>query len=280
MLNKTKSYIDEKLTKYSLLLCLALLIAPLNVIASTQSLNFYLPVHSSQFTENISQFQAALKQAGFDTIHVKTADFWPEYQQSIRKGHLGIYFAAPHFSSWAIHNHSFQPLLKLKEPLKYVIASEQDDKNIFETRDLIGKKICTQHALNLDYLLISRVFQKNLQSAQPHIVQSVFEEAQKKITHCDAFSISEHFFSTLEQQSPNRYIRLAQTPFINNYSFIIHPSVNKKYSADLTRFLRKKEVNNILSPILKLSSKDPSLVTASKQDYPKTLHHSLNKYWQ
>ena len=125
-----------------------------------EKISFYLPFHSNQFTKNIEKFNEDLISTGFDNFEIKRSDIWQQYQQNIRTGELGVYFAAPHFSAWLIHKHDFIPLYRVDGNLKFVIASRIKDRDIFELSDLIEKKLCTQNPLNLDYLLINKSFKK------------------------------------------------------------------------------------------------------------------------
>lgn len=254
--------------------------AQLTQSQSTNVISFYLPLHSSQQTKSIENFKQALLKAGFDDITVKTADFWSDYQQKIRKGRIGIYLAPPHFSAWVIHHHNFMPLVRVKGPLKYVIASKRSEDGVFEIRDLTRKEICTQHALNLDYLLINQSFQNSVRSANTVIVNSVINEMQKQDSPCSGFSISEHAFQALDQQSPGRYIRLTQSDVFSNYAIVMHPSLINQYSAALTEFLNSKAAIQSLAPILKLNSNEATFIKASKLDYPQHDSQMLELFWK
>lgn len=243
------------------------------------SVPLYLPTHSKQHPEMLQQFQQALLSAGFHYIEIKNSDYWQEYQQSVRNGRLGIYYAPPHFTAWLTHKHNFTPLLKVNNALKYVIASKSSDTHIFEMSDLIGRKVCSQHPLNLDYLLINQAFQKSIRSAESHHVYSVFNEMLKSQSPCSAFSISNHRYLEQALETPSKYTRLAQSEQWNNYAVSIHPSFNIDFIERFTHFLQNEETQNILLPLLKLSSDKPKLTPSMLDDYPLEYLEILEPYW-
>ena len=281
MLNKI---IPTTFWKYSVCLLNVLLVLSILPISShareAQSINFYLPFHSKQFPTLASRLQEALNTQGLTNINVVTANYWQQYQQNIRRGEPGVYYAAPHFTAWAIEQHKFKPLFKVKNKLKYVIASKQTNQEIFEIRDLKNKFICTQSALNLDYLLIVDTFEKSLQTAHTHIVKSVIDEMNNPDTQCAAFSVSEHVFKQRQLSQPGHFIRLAQGKEYNNYAITIHPSLESVYATKLNAFLKNKNTLKILSPLFKLTSTDSILLQTKDGDYSVNVATPLKRYWR
>ena len=254
--------------------------------AQNEYISFYLPVNSSQHDIH-SVLENALQKSGLDHITIKYADHWQQYQQNIRYGRQGIYYAPPHFTAWLIEQHNFTPLLKVKDSLKYVIASRSRDSHIFEMCDLIGRTICTQNPLNLDFLLINTAFKKSIKTADAHYVASVADEMNAEQSSCSAFSISNHFYleqniqgqEQSQRETPVEYIRLAQSEQFNNYAISIHPSLVDKHSEKLMSFFTSDEVQKALSPLLKLTSSEAQLVKTNKLDYPPHYTNKLELYW-
>jgi len=281
MFNKTKSVPPSIF--FALMLSAVLISHSLSVSSnahSSQSINFYLPIDSKQFPELISQLQQAFEDNGLNEINVISADYWQAYQQSIRYGRVGIYYAAPHFTAWAIEHHDFQTLLRTKGNLKYVIASQYANSNIFEIRDLVGKTVCTQSALNLDYLLVVQTFEKSLQPANIQTVTSIESELNSSETPCSAFSISEHLFSAQQIERPDKHIRLSQGPEYTNFAISIHPSLAPDYSDQLISFFQQESTLSLLEPLIKLSSNETSFTTPDNDDYPANYYAALKRYWK
>lgn len=274
-LNKTKITYILKITA---LLLISVITNPLRAQQQEQ-VDFYLPTFTKQNGALINQLSSALSDAGLGNINVKSMDHWQQYQQSVRHGRRGFYLSPPHFSSWLQHEHDFNPIAKLKGTLSYLIISNTNDTDIFETRDLIKKKICTQHPLNLDYLLISQAFAKNVQSAETHIVDSVSNELRNPHSPCAAFSISEHSFNQSERKNPGKYIRLMQGPRFSNYAILADSTIHRDKIVQFKFFLKQQNVQTILKPLLDHISPDATFIETQDNDYPKQDSQALANYW-
>jgi len=244
------------------------------------SLPLYLPYHSSHFPELALKLRAALTRAGLSQIEVKSTDYWHPYQQGIRRGRHGIYLAPPHFTAWAINEHKFIPLLRLPDRLKYVIASRSADAHLFEVSDLAGKSVCSQNAVNLDFMLVRTSFGSSLFAAKNKVVNSVASAMLNDDKDCDAFSISEHLFKEFNLKSPYRFIRLQQSFEYNNYAFIAHPDVDVERRKKLRKFLRSAEAQTVLKTLLKQFSNKTVLVPITSTDYPISYLKPLELYWR
>jgi len=241
---------------------------------------FYLPYHSSQHPELAKKFDAALAQAGLGDYQTVTTDYWHPYQQGIRQGRVGVYLTAPHFAAWAIRKHKFTPILRLSEPLKYVVAARRDDSQYFEINDLADKAICSQRAVNLDFLLVRTAFGNSFRSAENKIVNSVASAMRYDNQNCDAFSVSEHVFKQFNLKFPDRFIRLQQGPKFNNYAFVLHPQITGDNAARLTKFLTRRKTQKLLRPLFRHFSEKPVLLSIRPQDYPAEYLKPLELYWQ
>ena len=123
------------------------LVHPLKVAAQleqAQSIPFYLPIESDELQQGVSQLGAALSAEGLNHITPVAVKYWNSYQQSIRHGKRGIYLAAPHYSAWAVVKHNFVPVLRIAEPLKYVIAARRGDSHLFEINDAQSIGVCSE----------------------------------------------------------------------------------------------------------------------------------------
>ncbi len=246
---------------------------------SVQKLPLYLPYSSSALPELATELDNSLNKAGIDYLKIHTADYWHPYQQGLRRGRLGIYFAAPHFVSWAIHKHQFTPFLRLTEPLKYVIAARREDAHIFEVNDLADRSICAQKAVNLDFLLATSALDNTLLSAHNKSVNSVPDAMKYDNQNCHAFAVSDHILRQFNLDSPERFIRLKQGSEYTNYAFVAHPSVPQSQLEQLTALLQTKEIRMILAPLTKQYSSKTKLVPTQKDDYPFDFTKPLKIYW-
>jgi hypothetical protein len=227
-----------------------------------------------------AQLNQALQQAGLGHFKVVTADYWHPYQQGIRQGRPGLYLAAPHFVAWAIQKHQFKPVLRLPNKLRYVIAARRNDTQYFEINDLANQPVCSQRAVNLDFLLVRGSFNNSWLAAQNRIVNSVASAVEYDNQNCAAFSMSEHLFKEVNKQTPDRLIRLQQGPEFNNYAFIIHSGASNQNIQRIKSFLRSQSAQTLLRPLLSEYSNESTLLPIRAKDYPKSYLKILEPYWR
>jgi hypothetical protein len=244
-----------------------------------QEIPFYLPISKAQFPELISQLEIALSDAGLSHLKLATTDYWHPYQNGIRQGRLGIYLAAPHFTSWLIHKYDFKPKLKLAGPLRYVIAARRADTNIFEVNDLANKTVCIDATMNLSFLLVKELMPNSVLSPKTIRVESVAEKMRLDDRRCDAFSLNEHLFLMLAADQPFKFISLKQSDEFSNYAYVVHPDVSQQTNAALTKLLTNNAVTKILRPMHQLLAAEPRIVRAKANHYPQLTMSPLQKYW-
>lgn len=245
-----------------------------------EPLTLYLPVHTAEHPDLVEGLKQEYSAANLGELRIQTADYWNSYQWALRTGKPGLYFAAPHFFAWAIHKHNFAPLLRLSEPLKYVIASRTNSSEIFEVSDLNNRAVCSKRALNLDYLLLNTAFDNRLHSAEAVTVMSVAKAMTEPSHQCLGFSISDHHFVEQELREPGKFIRLQQGKTFSNFGFMLHPTGNAAYQKQLTEFLLSDTVQALLRPIFLQTSSKAILIEAKASDYPKHYLAKLKPYWR
>ncbi|MFT7525343.1 MAG: hypothetical protein ACI9LY_000478 [Arenicella sp.] len=217
---------------------------------------------------------------GLNNISIETVDHGHNYQQGLRAGRIGIYFAPPHFAAWAIDHHGFRALVHLSEPLSYVIAVEQNRTNLFEVGFLASKRICARKPLNLDYLLINKGLENSLAPAQIKIVPRVSDQMDAEDTLCDAFSISKSVFDQFTKTQPERFIKLSQTDNYPNYGLIGHPIIQPSDLKKIKTYFLLNRTQLMLAPLLKKFANSYKLVPSSAQHHPRRYWQDLAPYWQ
>lgn len=260
-----------------------LFITPLNAYANTQEkVNFYLSNSLQISSDSLKALQLALNKADLDFISVKNTDFWHPYIQGLRNGKPGIYFAAPHFSAWAVNKHKFVPILKLAGNLQYVLVSRRNDIRIFEVRDLARKRICTSKAPNLDFIVANNALRKSLNSPIIIAKDSSASAMLKNDTDCDAFAVSEHMYIKFTRKDPYKFIRLQQGEKHQNYAFISSPNITADTLKRFKSLMLNKQIQTLLKPLYSNYSLKPILIKAQKKDFTTTSndYDYLSKIWK
>ncbi|MFT4629191.1 MAG: hypothetical protein ACI9WC_000399 [Arenicella sp.] len=275
-------YLIARYLKSLLILSISLMVAANGLAKNTDSarIKLHLPVNSALYPDQITEIKADFRQMELNNITIETVDYAHDYQQGLRAGRIGIYFAPPHFAAWAIDHHGFQALVHLSEPLSYVIAVERSLTTLFEVSDLAGKRICARKPLNLDYLLVNKVLQSSLMPAQIKIVDRVSDHMNSEDTLCEAFLISGPIFDQFEKKQPDRFIKLYQTDNYPNYGLISHPKIKQSDLEKIKAYFLLDRTQRMLGPLLREFAKSHRLVPSSAKHYPRRYWQDLAPYWQ
>ena len=258
-----------------LLLCLT----QFSLALEPQTIPIYLPIDATQLETNAQVLDRMLQAADLEQFKIKTVKSWSAYQLAIKEGQIAVFLAAPHYSAWAVRKLNYVPLLRIKEPLKYVIAVRKNDSKIFELNDLKNRAVCTQKPLNLDYLLVNQAFNNAIVGAKIISVDSPQAEMLLDSSRCDGFAISEHYFVELAAQNPEKFIRLHQSLVFNNYSLIAHPNIEQALLDSLSRFFIREHSKPALADILSQFAHHTKLTPVGFEAYSNDEYLPLLPYW-
>lgn len=245
-----------------------------------QSLSLYLPVSSQDHPNLQKTLNESLQRNQFSNIEVKFSEHWHSYQQGLKNGDIGLYLAPPHFAAWAINRNNFIPLIRIAEPLSFVIAAKRSQPEIFELYDLINRPVCSERPLNLDYLLSFEAFNNLYGSSENNFVSNVKAEMLAKQTDCYGFAISNHVLRQSQIEGNDDFIRLYQGQSYNNYVLIAHPQISTEFLQRLKRYFIQADTQQLLRPLLKLYANEIKLISSKKADYPVSYIDVLKVHWQ
>ena len=245
-----------------------------------QHLSLYIPISSKNRGRLVRELNHAAHKYALGSINVIFSDHWHQYQQGLKIGRKGVFFAPPHFSAWAVNQHGFIPLVRLYEPLSYAIVTKKSEPQFFELNDLINNDICTHKPLHINYLLTNNVFKNHYAKINIQFVESVVAEMLNETTTCNAFTTSNHIIQRWIQQGNDEYIRLYQGRTYNNYGFVAHPSIGKATLNKLQEFLLLEETQKIFRPIYQLHANDLKVIKSVAEDYPVSYIDNLINHWQ
>lgn len=241
---------------------------------------FYLPYSTQVYPQLESSVEQALVESGLGSIAIESGDQWQLYLDAIRSGTPGIYWAAPHFSAWLVHNHEFIPMFKLKTPLEFSIIVRKDNFAIFALTDLSQRTVCTQHTANLDFIVASRLFeQRNIQPARAvtwRIAQNLADNDQR----CDAFVVSNVLLERVLTDHPEHWIKLYTGATFVNYSLLAHPDTPQAIIEQLSSAMTAPGFVSTLGPLWQDFSHDGQLEPAKPADYSASLLEFLQPMWR
>ena len=265
-------------------LAMAILILLLTNPACAQSnspVTLYFPGINKQNPKLSKQIEEALAKQAVDFLSVKGTEFWHPYQNGIRTGKVGIYFAQPHMAAWLITRHNFSPIYRLHGNTNYALAVAKAHTSIFELLDLNGKRVCHEPGLNLGTIWLNQLLGENQIAANtievPHIETYMLTQNTK---NCDSFIVEATAYNRVEKETRNKYIRLAQSSIYKHYALLAHPSIAKPNLDKLATALKKKELQTLLRPYFSDLSKWDNLIPIDKTDYSPSDIELLAPYWR
>lgn len=247
-----------------------------------EPLTLYLPAINQQDKDLAKKLETEFRRQGLELLQVRGTAFWHPYQNGIRTGKKGIYFAQPHLAAWAISQHEFEPIFRLHGRLNFVLATNKANTTLFELEDLNGKKICHESGLNLGRLWLEDVLGEYLVAANRQEVANVENTIGSAIESkdCDAFVLENRAYERANNASRGKFIRLAQSPFYNHSAFVAHPTLTHREKSKLIKALKSTPIKLLLQPYLLNLSKWENLIEVNEGDYTVNNANILKTYWR
>lgn len=126
---------------------------------------------------------------------------WAEYANKMRDGYYDIIFDGPHFVAWRQKNLKHTPVASLPGSLEFYIITDKENKELNNTRDLVGKRICGMPSPHLATDLVYDLF-KN-----PVLQPTIYEVRGGQRKSFQAFKegkcVATIFRSTLYKKLPD-----------------------------------------------------------------------------
>ncbi|MEO0367692.1 MAG: hypothetical protein AAF197_02785 [Pseudomonadota bacterium] len=244
------------------------------------SLPFFLPYSHAQSPNLAGDLAGILYGGGLDNINIEPADYWQVYLNAIRVGRPGIYLAAPHFASWLVQQHDFKPIARFSEPLSYHLVTRQDDFWNFEVGDLAGKNVCTDHALNLDFLMLSDLFKERRGSAIKAVTWSLETRFKEDDPRCSAFVVPDNLLNKMVRKRPGYYVQLAATESFSHFALLTHPDISDAVVSQLADVVASEDAIQLISEINSAIEANAKIEPATKADYPRSYTQALDRYWR
>ena len=145
------------------------------------AITVYLPGIEHEATGVLDRLQRQLEISGIKSLQLKSTEFWHPYQNGIRTGRMGIYFAEPHLAAWLISKKAFTPLLRLHGETQYVLTTLKSKVSVFEVKDLNGSKICHERGLNLGRIWLNELLGNNQIEASLEVSTNIEKQVSQPL---------------------------------------------------------------------------------------------------
>lgn len=196
---------------------------------------------------------------------------WLAYQRDMRKGRYDLVFDGPHFASWRLAHLQHQTVVKLPGSLTFYLLTSHQYRDINNSTDLIGRKICGISPPNLSTLSILDLF--NNPARQPLLVGvrggmgKVFEKFIRG--KCNAAVLRTAFYNKRLTPQQRQNMRILYTT--KNFPAQTLTVGNKISSAEIARL--KREITTGMASkagrtiVKKFTGKSQNFIAARNSDY-------------
>lgn len=196
---------------------------------------------------------------------------WKHYESKMKNDEYDIIFDGPHFAAWRIDSLMAQPLIKLPGSLRFVLVVKNSDQHTTQTRDLIGKTICTLPPPNLGALTLFSMFPHPARQPKYRLVKGGFKQVMLAFEAglCKAAILRSSFYYKKTEplfRDITRVIRHSKG--LTNQGITVSRRIKPEVRKKMAESLLKGEGKTALKPILeRFYSQANAFIPAQKRDY-------------
>ena len=197
-------------------------------------------------------------------------DNWLEYQRDLRKGIYDIVFDGPHFVSWRVEHLHHDVLVKLPGLLEFVVAVFDDDDQVRDIHDLVGKKVCAIAPPNLATLTLMEQFSNPVRQPVIWDVPGGFMNVYKslKLRECRAAVFRSDFYDKRLSGEDRAGLKvLFRSKPLPNQAISAGPRLDMGMKEKIIRSLTVGEGRVAALSITKRFGDNQSFIAAKKEEY-------------
>jgi ABC-type phosphate/phosphonate transport system substrate-binding protein len=207
----------------------------------------------------------------------RNPDNWLAYQAAMRKGAYDVIFDGPHFVSWRIQQMGHVPLLKLPQPLVWVVITKQGSR-FTSIKELAGRGVCVHASPNFGTLTLLSLFDNP--ARQPHMIEiKGWDNAYKGVADgkCEATILPLANYKKSDPEQKVAKIIHQHQPYPNQ-AFTHGPRINSTMHDKILRALMSEEGKLATKGLREKFGKGEDLVPAKKEEYA-DVALVLKTYW-
>jgi len=200
------------------------------------------------------------------------------YTRGIQTGKFDAFFAKANIGAWAVANHSYEAIAKLRDPLFIRLIARNDQIDIFEFKDLDYRTICTEESPDITFHFLQTLFEKPESLSEKMIISP-----QKKIEkilgrNCIGAVVNESRLKLSPEKK--HYVTLARSKQFSQIGFFVRKDINREVREHLVNRLFSTQSKSFINDLKRyFSTPKDELVPASNSDYPKQWAQYTPKTW-
>lgn len=202
-----------------------------------------------------------------------------DYLEGIKSGKFDAFFAKANIGSWAIAQHSYEAVAKLREPLFLRLIARNDRIDVFEFNDLDYRAICTEGSPDVSFHFLQSLLDK-----PESLSEKIITFPQQNIDHifernCVGAMVNE---SRLKSSNESKhYTTLARSKKLSQIGFFIKKDINRDVRNHLINKLFSIQAKAFVTDLKNhFSTPSDELVKAKNSDYPFSSMKHLPAEWK
>lgn len=202
---------------------------------------------------------------------------WLSYQNEMRKGDYDLVFDGPHFVGWRARQIGHAPLLKLPQPLVWVVVTRADSP-LKSIKELAGRRVCVHAPPNLGTLTLQSLFDNP--ARQPYLIEiKGWQAAYQGVAEgrCDATILPRDNLRKYDPDGRVAKVVHQHQPYPNQ-AFTAGPRITPQLRARIVAALMSEHGRQITAPLRERFGQGADMVPASMDEYQEAAL-VLKTYW-
>ena len=189
------------------------------------------------------------------------------YANGIRTGQLDAFFAKANIGAWAIDNHPYEAVAKLRNPVFLRLIVRNDQLDVFDFKDLGYRTICTEGSPDIKFYFLQTLFASpgDLSESRIFFPEEKIETLLNR--NCIGKVVNESRLKLLAEK--NEYTTLARSQKFNQIGFFIRTDINRNARLHIINRLFSEQSKTLVNSLKRyFSTPTDELIKANNDDYP------------
>lgn len=189
------------------------------------------------------------------------------YARGVQLGQFDAFFAKANIGAWAIANHSYEAVAKLRNPVFLRLIAKSDQIDVFEFKDLSYRTICTENSPDITFHFLQTLFEDpgDISERQISFPEANIETLLSR--NCIGNVVNESRLKLLPEKRD--YVTLARSQQFSQIGFFVKKDINQEVRKRLIDHLFSAQSRSFINNLKRyFSTQNDELVKANNSDYP------------
>lgn len=195
---------------------------------------------------------------------------WKNYEKQMQAGKYDIVFDGPHFAAWRIASRNSHPLVKLPGNLNFMLVVRDDQFEVQEVRDLVGKQVCTLPPPNLGAMTLYSMYPNPMRQPEFVLLKGGFKNIGQQLGNgkCKAGILRTSFYKKKLPEEIRKQLRVLETSEpLTNQGITVSDRLSARQRERVLQALTSSKVPAAGPLFERFSLKAQSFIPATQQDY-------------